>query len=171
MTPIVIPMEKRCFRSFYTLFEAIAAEGRYFVRTYAPSRRAMKRIVCDAVARDLPFYIALNGRVVTGFSAILFPTLPSLSHSGTLVMGVLPSYRRQGIGGALLDRALSHAFSNPKNLRIQLEVFQDNAAAVSLYEGRGFVSEGVARGAVKLEGGFKDVAHMALFRGTDAQSD
>ena len=81
MSPIVIQMENRCFRSFYTLFATIAAEGRYFVRTYAPSRRAMKRIVCDAVARDLPFFITLEGRVVTGFAAILFPALPSLSHS------------------------------------------------------------------------------------------
>ncbi len=171
MSPSITYMAQRDFRSFCTLFESIVAEGRYFVRPYAPSRRDLKHLAQDAVRRSLPFYVAVKDRLVTGFAAILFPTLPSLAHSGTVVMGVLPRYRRQGLGASLLDRAISHAFQNPTHTRVQLEVFQDNEAAVALYTKLGFQIEGVAKRAVFLDNEYKNVVNMALVLGEDQSSE
>lgn len=45
--------------------------------------------------------------------------------------------------------------------RIELEVFASNARAIRLYERLGFVTEGVKRGARKLDGVYEDNVLMA----------
>ena len=60
-------------------------------------------------------------------------------------VAVDPTARRQGIAAALLahmaDYAVAHAF-----YRITLEVRVSNAAAIALYEGAGYVRDGVRPG-------------------------
>lgn len=164
MPPDVTYMQKRFFSSLYRAYETVASEHRYFVRPYAPTKRALKQQVWDALARNLPYYVTIENNEVTGWAAIIFPTLPSLAHSGTVVMGVMPDYRHTGLGTALLGRALAHAFEDPVHCRIQLEVFRDNNAAVALYTKLGFYLEGTAKQAVFVGGDYRDVLHMALFR-------
>jgi RimJ/RimL family protein N-acetyltransferase len=157
-------MKRKYLGSLHRTFDAIARSKRYFVRPEAPSRSRLKQIALDADKRDLPFYVALDDGEVVGWVSITFPTVETLSHSGTVVMGVLPDYRRQGIGSRLLERAVEHAFQDEKRGRIQLEVFADNTAAMALYEKHGFRVEGVAKKAVFLEGKFRDVVHMARLK-------
>jgi RimJ/RimL family protein N-acetyltransferase len=157
-------MKRRYLGALHRTFDALARSKRYFVRPEAPSRSRLKQIALDADKRDLPFYVALHGDKVVGWVCITFPTIEALSHSGTVVIGVLPGYRRQGIGSRLLERAVAHAFQNEERRRIQLEVFSDNTAAAALYEKHGFKVEGVARNAVCLEGKFRDVVHMAQLK-------
>jgi len=161
----VTPVRKAHLPSLHRAFEAIAGRRRYFVRTQAPSRGRLRKIVLDADKRDLPFYVAVDEGEVVGWVSIAFPTIESLDHSGTLNMGVLPEYRRRGIGDRLLESAVSHAFRDGNRWRVQLEVFGDNAAAMALYEKHGFRVEGVARKAVCLDGTFHDVVHMARLKG------
>lgn len=61
-----------------------------------------------------------------------------------LNLAVLPEYRRQGIGAALLSRLLTPA-SDAAPCRTFLEVRRSNAAAIALYEGFGFQTVGVRR--------------------------
>jgi ribosomal protein S18 acetylase RimI-like enzyme len=164
MTIFVTPMKLSYFRSFHRAFDAIAREGRYFVRPGGPDRGALRRSTKDALARRHPFFVALDGRDVIGWIHIAFPELPMLAHSGTLVMGLLPEYRRQGIGTRLLHAAMDSAFENPERRRVQLEVMSDNQAAIALYAEHGFAVEGVAERAVRRNGELVDIVHMALFR-------
>jgi ribosomal-protein-alanine N-acetyltransferase len=55
-----------------------------------------------------------------------------------LTLGVVPSLRRQGIGGALLAR-LRHACHQRGARSLFLEVAEDNLPARRLYEANGFV--------------------------------
>jgi ribosomal protein S18 acetylase RimI-like enzyme len=165
MQPTIHYMAKPFLRSLHAVYETIASERRFFIRPCAPTRRALKQVVWDALKRNLPHYVAVSNQQVVGFSAIIFPTLDSLSHSGTLAMGVIPPYRRRGVGRALLETAIAHAFSTPAHQRVQLEVISDNHAAISLYKQLGFIIEGVAKQAVVQENGYKDIVHMALLRG------
>ena len=157
-------MNKAYFRSLYQTFDTIAKEKRYFVRTHAPELRAFKKSVINAIRQNLPLYVAMDGDQVVGWIGIVFPDLPPLSHSGTLVMGVLREYRRQGIGTMLLERAVAHAFAEKHRSRIQLEVLCDNEAARTFYAKHGFRVEGIARRAVFLENEYKDIVHMARLR-------
>ena len=47
-------------------------------------------------------------------------------------------------------------------MRIELEVFANNTAAIRLYEKVGFVWEGTMRDAVLIDGTFHDVHTMAI---------
>jgi RimJ/RimL family protein N-acetyltransferase len=47
--------------------------------------------------------------------------------------------------------------------RIELEVFASNTPAITLYEKKGFVVEGVKKKARKLDGVYDDMIQMALF--------
>ena len=157
-------MKKKQLRSLYRTFDAIAKERRYFVRSHAPKLRALKTNVWDALKRKLPFFVAMDDDELVGWIGITFPDIPALAHSGTLVMGLLPEYRRQGIGSMLLERAVSRAFDDQNRLRIQLEVIKDNEAAIAFYTKHGFSIEGVAERAILLNDEYKDIVHMALLR-------
>ncbi len=53
------------------------------------------------------------------------------------VIAVYPDYRRQGLGGRLLDLAREHAKARGFS-QLSLAVFEENASAVRLYERAGF---------------------------------
>ena len=58
---------------------------------------------------------------------------------------VLPDYRQQGIGGALLQAAIDHV-STEQAEGIFLEVRASNQQAVALYQQRGFIEVGKRKG-------------------------
>lgn len=57
-------------------------------------------------------------------------------------MWVEPRYRRQGIGGRLLDAILAWAGAQHPTSEVRLSVVPSQEAAVRLYRGRGFVFTG-----------------------------
>jgi GNAT superfamily N-acetyltransferase len=56
-------------------------------------------------------------------------------------MWVAPEIRRMGVGAVLVDLVIDWARSNGVN-RLLLDVGDDNAAAVALYDGKGFKPNG-----------------------------
>jgi len=80
-------------------------------------------------------------------------------HTGELGVSVARSWRRQGIGSALIGElerwAKSHGIK-----RIELHVFSNNNPAIALYEKLGFVLEGRRVGAVEVDGSYIDVLQM-----------
>ena len=74
-----------------------------------------------------------DGPTIVGFVKI------DLVEEGTYVhgVGVLPSYRRQGLGQWVLGTSLRRAAQNDRKKMI-LEVDVENQAAIGLYESLGF---------------------------------
>ena len=62
-----------------------------------------------------------------------------------LSVGVLPDYRREGVGQLLVDYGIYTARDMGAK-RIMLEVNITNEAAITMYEGNGFVRDGVRKG-------------------------
>lgn len=62
-----------------------------------------------------------------------------------LSVGVLPDYRREGVGVHLLEYGVTTARDMGAK-RIMLEVNITNDAAITLYEANGFVRDGVRKG-------------------------
>jgi len=84
-----------------------------------------------------------------------------LSHKAFIWgMYVAPAVRRRGTGGRLLAHALARAASMPGVRQINLGVNAANAEAVALYEAAGFISFGVERGFMLLDGRLLDEIHM-----------
>ncbi len=57
-------------------------------------------------------------------------------------LAVFPAYRRQGIGGVLLDALCCYAVAEGASL-LTLEVRVSNQAAIRLYAGKGFQPQGI----------------------------
>ena len=90
------------------------------------------------------FVAESDGRVVARLSLARDPH-PASSHVADLGLMVAASHRRQGIGRALLDAAFDWARASGVR-KLELHVFPHNTPALALYEGLGFVREGVRKG-------------------------
>ncbi len=93
----------------------------------------------------------------------LHPTSVQLRrrHAMGLGMAVNPSHWRRGVGRALMSAMLDWADNWAGVLRIELQVFTDNDAAIALYRSAGFVLEGTHRGFAMRNGVLADVHSMA----------
>lgn len=88
---------------------------------------------------------------------------PKRAHIGNLrSMYVAPEFRHQGVGTALLDRALSHLRQLDGLRQIILAVTASNLAASSLYKSRGFERFGLECDALFINGNYFDEEHLVL---------
>lgn len=85
-------------------------------------------------------------------------------HAAVLGISIHDDHRRQGIGKALMLEILDAADKWLNITRIELTVFTDNTAAITLYESFGFEAEGVHKAYAFRDGKFSDVVAMARIR-------
>jgi L-phenylalanine/L-methionine N-acetyltransferase len=85
---------------------------------------------------------------------------PQAAHCGGLGMSVSREHRRHGIGASLLQ-ALFTWTKGAGVSRVELEVFENNDAAIRLYERMGFEHEGRRRQAATVGGKKIDILLMA----------
>ena len=156
----IVPLSETTINGFHKALAVVARERRYLALTEAPSLMALAHFAEKLKQAGCPQLVALDGKQVIGWCDLRPHDDDQLSgHVASLGMGVLPVYRKQGIGRALLEAVLARSTFE----RIELSVFADNTAAISLYEKAGFVHEGVKRRAVKLDG-YKDLVLMSRLR-------
>ncbi len=79
------------------------------------------------------FVAVVGDGVVVGTSWVTFDGRRMHLHH----VGVLPSYRRRGIGRLL--SVVSIRYARERNVQMKLEVHRTNAAAIALYRSLGFV--------------------------------
>ena len=85
-------------------------------------------------------FAAWAGNILAGYGI----AYRMMDEAEILNIAVLPEYRRQGIGAALLSRLLTPT-SDAAPCRTFLEVRRSNAAAIALYGSFGFQTVGVRR--------------------------
>ena len=83
-------------------------------------------------------------------------------HATTLGISIHKDWRNQGVGRALMERAIAWAKQTGVIRRIQLEVTAANTSAIHLYEKVGFQKEGLRRRGMFKNGRFLDTWTMAL---------
>jgi len=74
-----------------------------------------------------------------------------------------PDRRGTGIGKSVTSAVIEYGFAQLNLHRIELTVLAFNEPAIRLYEGLGFVKEGVQRDAQYRDGTYHDVILMAIF--------
>jgi ribosomal protein S18 acetylase RimI-like enzyme len=86
-----------------------------------------------------------------------------VQHIGHVIgMMVRPQARGRGVGRELLEACIAEARQTPGLEMLTLTVTVGNAAAIRLYEGRGFVAYGTLPRALRLGSVYHDKLHMAL---------
>jgi RimJ/RimL family protein N-acetyltransferase len=83
-------------------------------------------------------------------------------HTTTLGITIHKDWRNQGIGHALMKRAIAWAKETGVVKRMQLEVTSTNAPAIHLYEKVGFEKEGLHRRGMFKNGRYYDTWVMGL---------
>ena len=76
-------------------------------------------------------------------------------------MFIYPEQQNQGIGKKLLLAALAKAFNNPELRQINLSVIENNTNALKLYEKLGFITYGVEKSSLCVNGNFYDEILMS----------
>ena len=111
---------------------------------------------------DAALYVAeLEGGELVGRLSLMRDPHPSSSHVADLGLMVAASYRRRGIGSALLETAEGWARGAGIS-KLELHVFPHNGPAIALYEKHGYVREGLRRRHyTRAGGGLTDVILMA----------
>lgn len=109
---------------------------------------------------DVLFVAERDGQLLG--SAGLHPA-PQLRrrHAAHLGISVVPGAQRQGVGRALMQALCDYADNWALLLRLELNVFVDNAPAIALYRAFGFQHEGTHRAYALRNGVFVDVHAMA----------
>jgi ribosomal protein S18 acetylase RimI-like enzyme len=163
MTINILPMTEKHIEGFWATLDKVAREQQYLAFLKAPPLAVTKAWILNNLRENWPHVVAMHEEKVigwcdiTGFDRVVF------AHRGVMGMGLLPPYRGQGIGEALLQHALQLA--DLKGLtRIELTVREHNTRAIALYKKVGFETEGVQKNALLFEGQYENLLSMALCR-------
>jgi RimJ/RimL family protein N-acetyltransferase len=147
--------------AFHRLLDSVAREKKYLASVEAPPIERMREFVLGNIREGYAQYVAECDGELVGWADIVPGQRTSTQHMGGLGMGVADGFRGRGIGRMLLSRAIEHCWEMGLK-RIELEVFVNNARAITLYEHMGFQHEGRLRKARLIDGEYQDVLHMAL---------
>ena len=146
--------------SFHELIEYLAREPLHLTAIEPPSKAILLKAFQQHITERLPLVTAVKHNKVVGWCAIGPNKKPGFTHTGALGIGLLPEYRRIGIGTSLLNAALAKAKSMQLT-RIELEVFSSNNPAIAFYSKHGFKIEGCKVNARLHESIYDDVLIMA----------
>lgn len=102
----------------------------------------------------------VDGEIV-GSGGITIGSSIRARHSATLGMAVRDDFHGKGIGKALLSALLNQADNWMNLVRVQLDVYTDNAPAIGLYKKFGFVVEGTLHARAFRDGQYVDCYAMA----------
>jgi putative acetyltransferase len=163
MLPIVTVQAKYA-ASFHECLDTVAREKMYLAQTAALPPERIADFVQGNVASDAIQFFALDGERVVGWADVFPLWADAISHCGSLGMGVLPSYRGQGLGKRLLAACIAKAWDKGLT-RIELDARADNHRAIALYEKFGFRREAVKTRAMRFDGVYFDAVQMRLLYG------
>ena len=113
------------------------------------------------IPENVYIYVAVIKDEIVGNLGLEVCKNPRRCQVATFGMGIKENVQGQGVGYALLEKAIDLA-DNWLNLkRIELTVYIDNARAINLYKKFGFIIEGCSSAYAFRNGAYVDVYHMA----------
>jgi ribosomal protein S18 acetylase RimI-like enzyme len=147
--------------SFHRTLDIVARERRYLAFLEAPPIESTRAFVLGNIEQGWPQWVAVCAGQVVGWCDVTPKPRPIHANAGVLGMGLLPEFRRQGIGKQLILRTLGAAREFGFH-RVELTVREDNANAIELYKKVGFELEGRQRDAIRVDGVYENLVLMAV---------
>lgn len=130
---------------------------------YPMAERTRKR-VAEPPEGLYALVAVVEGEVVGQLGLNTFPNRPRRRHVGQIGMAVRDDWQGKGIGSALIGAACDFADRWLNLLRLELEVYTDNAAAIHLYQKYGFAIEGTLPLYAFRDGQYVDAYFMGRVR-------
>ena len=163
----IVPIRQEHIEGFHRTLDFVARERRYLSFLEAPPLESTRAFILDNMNKGYPQLVAVSpARKVVGWCDVTGKPGALYAHGGVLGMGLLPAFRRQGIGKQLIQRALAAA-QDFGFRRVELTVRANNLNAIELYKRVGFRVEGVQRDAIRVNGDYENLILMGLlFEGT-----
>ena len=116
--------------------------------------------------------VAVNGEEVLGHTGIDMLSRARRRHVATFGVAVKSSGRGKGVGSALIAAAVDVCDRWANIIRIELQVYTDNHAAIAIYKKHGFIIEGTGRQYAIRDGALVDAHYMVrLKHGAAAKPD
>lgn len=141
----------------------------YAASEFDPAPAAMAdRIAAYLLSGNSLFLVAVSDAgAVIGSLTCAGGALKADQHTTDLGVYVEKAWRGRGVGAALMAEAVRWAVQSRRVRRVELEVMATNERAIRLYEGFGFVREGVRRRKYRRGGQDIDMLMMALLPDKD----
>jgi len=157
----IVSIQEQHINGFWSAVDSVAREQNYLAFLEAPPIETTREFVLDHITNDWPQLVALHEDKVIGWCDISSLDRPVFAHVGSLGIGVVDGYREMGVGRALMKVALQAA--QQKGLtRIELTVRENNSRAINLYKDLGFITEGIHRNGLCINGKYENHIFMAL---------
>jgi RimJ/RimL family protein N-acetyltransferase len=160
MTIDIVPIAAEHIEGFHEALDVVARERKYLSMLEAPPVERTRQFVLDNIAKGDTHLVAIAACQVVGWCDIRRNDRRIYAHGGVLGMGLLPTFRGQGLGKRLLLAAMDQAWKT--FVRIELTVHADNDRAIALYARAGFKREGEMQDAALIDGRYKNVLMMAV---------
>jgi ribosomal protein S18 acetylase RimI-like enzyme len=157
----IVPITESHIESFHRTLDFVARERRYLAFLEGPPIESTRAFVLGNIEQGYPQLVALSGGEVVGWCDVLRKARLIYAHAGVLGMGLLPPFRRRGIGSDLIQRTLNAAQAFGFH-RVELMVRENNTNAIELYKKVGFETEGVQRDAIQVDGVYENLIFMAV---------
>jgi ribosomal protein S18 acetylase RimI-like enzyme len=158
----IVPIRQEHIEGFHQTLDFVARERLYLSFLEAPPLESTRAFILDNIRNGYPQLVAVtSGGEVVGWCDVTGRPGPLYAHAGVLGIGLLPAFRRQGIGKQLIQRALAAA-QDFGFRRVELAVRANNLNAIELYKRVGFRVEGVQRDAIQLDGSYENLILMGL---------
>jgi len=146
--------------------ESIPDSPSSVVPTY-DEERALSDEQMSARLNASPYQLALGAfqdEVLIGTVGLVRDPRSKIYHRANIVgVYVTPKSRSAGVAQGLLEAVIAHARSIPEVIQLDLKVNTINLRARALYAKLGFVSCGLDRRALRIDGQFHDEERMALY--------
>lgn len=157
----IVPITPALIESFHRTLDLVARERRYLSFVEAPPLESTRAFTLNIIAQGYPQFVAVEAGEVIGWCDVTPKSGPIDARIGMLGMGLLPQYRRQGLGTRLMARALEAAREFSFS-RVELRVYRSNVNAIRLYEKAGFVIKAVEPAEGHADGRDRTLLVMAL---------
>lgn len=149
-------------RELQALQATIYADGRWFVGDEPPHAFMLTRRLQRLDDHDSLYLVAECSNSLAGWLELNRLQPRRMQHVALLTIAVGASWRRHGVGRALLRAGIAWAAEVGLH-KITLNVRAGNSAAIALYEAEGFVHEGREVDQFTTDDGFEDNLVMARF--------
>lgn len=161
MNLIIRNAEAKDAEEIIKLVKQVMKESPFFPRTSEEFNFTVEQEE-DYIKSAALFLVAeVNGKIV-GSATLDRSKLIKLSHTVLFGITILKEFSHEGIGSLLMKKVISWAEIN-KISKIELEVFESNLPAISLYKKFDFAEEGKKIKAIKTAEGYEDLILMYKF--------
>jgi RimJ/RimL family protein N-acetyltransferase len=160
-TAIIGEADENYATEIKNIINSVASEKKYVV--LERSREDWDDVIREIRNRKSLIIVAQVNEKIVGMAHLVRGKYKKNRHVGFLGISILKSFRRMGIGTAMMNYILEWAKKQEDLEKISLTVFSTNKPAINLYHKFGFVSEGISKKQYKIEGKSIDDVIMGKF--------